>query len=134
MEINIENLVKAQIEEMDLREMVKDVITGMIAKVVRDEIFPQTKERIGKIINAEVEAYMTRPVQTNDGWGERKDYASFEDLFKGEFAKRMKDSWQIQKQVESWCNNRVNELFRSKQKEIGDKIVTEMDKLFPQTK
>lgn len=126
MEINIENLVKERIEDMDLDFVVKEIIGGLITKDVKDTINRVVKEECLAMIRERIATMLDGPVSTDDGWGKREEFPSFMDLFKKEMAARMKDSYDVKREIAKQVEARVKSIMDNQYKEVVEKIVNEL--------
>jgi hypothetical protein len=126
MEINIESLVKERIEDMDLDYVVKEIIGGLIAKDVKETISRTVKEECLVMIRERIADALNGPVKTDDGWGKKEEYPSFGDLFKKEMAARMKDSYDVKREIAKQVEARVKSIMDNQYKEVVEKIVNEL--------
>ncbi len=126
MEINIESLVKERINDMDLEFAVKETIGGLITKEVREIINRIIKEECVKMIAIEIKKMLDGPVKTDDGWGHKEEYPSFMDLFKKEMSVRMKDSYDVKREIGKQVENRVKSIMDNQFREVVEKIVSEL--------
>ena len=123
MEINIESLVRERVEEMDLGRMVRDEIRAIVGKEVREHIAAAVKEQVNAIIGDAIAEIMAGPTTTDDGWGNRKEFPAFEDLFKKAFLEKMNQTWDIKRTIEQKVNERVSSLINQRYMEVITKIV-----------
>jgi hypothetical protein len=126
MEINIESLVKERIEDMDLNDMVKDVIRSLITKEVKAEIHTVVQRECLRMIETEIVKIMEGAVNTDDGWGKKENYASFDDLFKKTIAKQLSGTWEAQKIIGKKVEERVESIMKNQMQGVVEKIVNEL--------
>ena len=126
MEINIEALVKERIGDMELDFVVKEIIGGLITKDVKASISAIVKAECQKMIADEIREVLNGPVKTDDGWGKKEEYPSFMDLFKKEMAARMKDSYDVRREIGKQVEARVKSIMDNQYKEVIEKIVNEL--------
>jgi hypothetical protein len=126
MEINIESLVKERIEDMDLDFMVKEIIGSLITKDVRETINRAVKEECLVMIRERIANALDGPVSTDDGWGKKEEYPTFADLFKREMSARMKDSYDVRREIGKQVEARVRSIMENQYKEVIEKIVNEL--------
>jgi hypothetical protein len=124
--INIEEMVKREIEEMDIPSIVKSIVNKLISDDVRKEINKIVQESCKRMVNAEIMKQLDGEVETDNGWGDRKKFNSFEDMFRAEFKKRLDGQYEIKRVIESAVKEKVSDLFKEKQKEAIDKVVKEL--------
>lgn len=122
MNINIEDLIKQQVEEMDIRGIVKEIIREQITPTAKQEIKEFTKKRVGEMINIEIEEALSKGVSTDDGWGKKESFESFEAMFKIEFKRRLSEEYSIKRTIQGVIEQKVKTLFNEKTKEIQDEI------------
>jgi hypothetical protein len=118
MEINIESLVKERIEDMDLDDMVREAINGLITKQVKDEIV--------KVVQRECLRMVETEVKTNDGWGKKETFESFEILFKKTITEKLKGGWEAEKIIAKKVAERVDSIMKDQYAAVVEKIVNEL--------
>lgn len=105
---------ESYIQDYDFRYLVKEV--------VREKIEGRVKTYVDERIDEEIKKVLDEPVHIDNGWGDRKDYDSFEDLFKQTFNKKLEDNWKMTSTIKQTIENRVDELVKKKTKELTSKI------------
>lgn len=118
----IEKLVKENIEkeisECEIKEMARDTIRELIVSNLKQI----TKEKVDMIIEDEIKRVLSGSIDTDNGWGDKKHFDSFEDFFKIEFSKKMENTWEMQRIIQKTVENKLNELFKKKTKEVTTTI------------
>lgn len=130
MELNIETLVEAQVK----RELEETDIKGVIEATVRDSIRNGVGKEIISGVNAvakhmiaeEVRKALDGEVRTDDGWGKRNVYTSFEELFRATFKKAIDDKYEVKKEIERLVKQRVESLIKQDYNRILEKIVDDI--------
>ena len=121
-----DELLKERIDEIDVREIVQQIVRGLISDDVKRLIVKVTEASIEKIIETEIEIVMKKGVSTDDGWGKKFSYGSFEELFKTEFGRRINGQYDIQRQIERWVKEKSEQMFKDKQAEVVKKVTDEL--------
>lgn len=116
--MTIEDLIKEQIEQLDIKELVQNEIRRLVSDDVKREITKATKEEVQRIITTEVEIQMSKGVKTDDGWGKKESYNSFEEMFKKYFAEALNGKYEIQRIVKEHITNETKKLVDAKTAEI----------------
>lgn len=111
---NIEN----QLKGFDYKEIIRDYVRNIASVEIRE----LCKKHIQSIIESEIQKVMLGEIDTDNGWGERHHYNSFEDLFKEVFHKKLNENWEIKRVIETTVNQRIDELIKKKTKEMTNKI------------
>jgi hypothetical protein len=124
--MTLEEIVAQKIEEIDVNEMVSAIIKNLISDNVKREIDRQVKEKVSNLITVEFDIQMKKPIVTNDGWGKKETYASFEELFKKHFRASMDSTWEVQKTIERLVKERVDTMVREYSKQICEKAANEI--------
>jgi len=124
--LTIEEMIKDRIDEMDLSKMVRDEIRSMIHPMVTGEIFDQARKKVDQIVAQEIDTQMRKGVKTDDGWGNRKEYKSFEDLFRATFRERMDKSWDVQREIKRWTEEKVDQMVKSNKDALIRKLLDSM--------
>lgn len=122
MELNIEALVRQQIEEIDFHQLVRQEIRELISKTVKSDIEKATKEEVKAIIKEEIVLAMKGPVKTDDGWGKKETFESFDDMFKAYFKQCMDSKWEIKEVIARHVKDETSKLVDQKTKEIVDAL------------
>ncbi len=90
--------------------------------VIREKLEKKAEEYIDKKIKEEIERVMEEPVHTDDGWGNKRDYETFEDLFKQTFSERMSRDWEIRRIIERTVEEKTDSLLKNKTKAVTEKL------------
>lgn len=123
MDINIEKLVQERIEDMDMTGLARDEIRDHIRRNTVVQIQKIIEEEVRAIIKEEIAKVMAGEVKTDDGWGKKETYPSFEDLFKQVFQKKMNDSWDAKREIERQVAAKVDALVKGEMNAVVSKIV-----------
>lgn len=126
MNINIEELIKAEIKDMDLALVVREVVTSLIGEEVQLSLRDVIQEESKRIISGQIALVLESPIETDDGWGKREKWESFEVLFKTKFLEKINSHYEMKKTIESQVKARVESLFANSYKEISNKIANEL--------
>lgn len=116
----IEEKVEDYVQERLIKQKVEEVIEKLIAKEVVDywKAISSTnnyfKEKINEIMN--------EPITTDNGWGDRKTYSNFEELFKKTLKSKVDNSYEISNTVKRCVEDRINELIKTQSKELMAKV------------
>lgn len=124
--MTLEEIVTQKIEEIDVSEMVSNFIQKMISDNVRREIDRQVKEKVSDLIQIEFDIQMKKPIETNDGWGKKEKYDSFEELFRKHFRASMDNTWEVKNKIERMVKDRVDEMVKAYSSKICEKAATEI--------
>lgn len=126
MELNIEQLVKDKVEEVDVNYLVRDeiqrAIKGDIARTIKTVI----NQEISATIRMEIDIALGGPIKTDDGWGKRAEYSKFEDLFKKLFAERLNSQWDMKRTIEKVIKDHTAALFNNHEKQINKFIIEKL--------
>ena len=133
MELDMEKLVEAQVrrelEAIDLRSIVQAQIIAEIKDVFKQTVAPKCKEVAGARIEAEIEKCLDGEVHTDDGWGKRKQYSSFEDLFKATLKERLDGTWEMKQTITRLVEKRCASLIKQEYDKVCDKALEEYYKV-----
>lgn len=132
MELNIETLVEAQVkrelEELGLKFIVENEVRSTISKGIGKEIVSNVAAVANQMIAEEVRKALDGEVATDDGWGHRKTYSSFEELFRETFKAKMNSTYDVKKEIEQLVKERVDSLVRQNYNRVLEKITDEITK------
>ena len=124
--MTLEEIVAQKIEELDVEEMVSIIIKNLISDNVRREIDRQVKEKVSSLITVEFDIQLKKPVTTDDGWGKRESYTSFEELFKKHFRAAMENTWEVKNKLDRIVKDRVDDMVKAYSSEICKKAANEI--------
>lgn len=131
--IDVEKMIKDQIDNMDLHYMVTHVIEnelrGKIRDVCEQAVRSMSRETIKVIISEEVADIMNSGFTTNDGWGNDKKHPSFEAFFKQELRKSFSNT-DLQATVRRHVEEQTKELVKNQAKEITSQVMEEILKKY----
>lgn len=125
--MNIENLIKEKVEELNIENLVRLEIKKIIYEDVQKEIKVKLSEQINDLIKKEIEAILKSKVETDDGWGDKKTYDSFEDLFKMHFKKALDNTYDMKRNIERHIKDETEKLVKLKTQEITDFLKKSFD-------
>ncbi|MGE5052034.1 MAG: hypothetical protein ACM3KI_11070 [Bacillota bacterium] len=117
--MTIEDLIKDQIEQLDIKQLVQNEIRKLISDDVKREITKSTKDEVQRIIRCEVDIVMSKGVKTDDGWGRKEEFKSFEEMFKTYFSKQLNEKYEIQRIVKDHITQETKKLVENKTTEIA---------------
>lgn len=130
MNLDIETLVKQQVthefESLDLRGLVEDVVRAEIQQSVAMSIVQDTRDLAQSMIREEIRRFLDGNVETDDGWGKKASYDSFEDLFRATFKKSMSDQFKVKREIDQQVKARVDSLVKQDFSKVIEKIVDEL--------
>ena len=115
--------IEQQVQEIDIAAMVRREIREQIGSQFQREYKSAIRNGIDQIIRDEIEVCMREPINTNDGWGNRATYSSFEDLFKKEFREKLGKTYEVNRTIEKQVKEYVATLFNNEYKQVVDSIV-----------
>ena len=124
--INLEEYLKDALADIDISQIVRQEIVKLVRSEANSEIKRFVKGAIGQIVENEINSILGEPIETDDGWGKKESYQSFEDLFKKEFRAKMNSSWEMKQAIEKHVKARVASLFDDSLKEVVDRIASEL--------
>lgn len=122
----IEEIVKNKVEELDVEEMVREYVYEIVKNTIQESIKKQTKDYVELVIVNEFNEQMAKPLKTDDGWGKKESYDSFEDLFKTEFKKKLSDSWDIKNKINEIVKIKVSELYEKNKANVINNIANSL--------
>lgn len=128
MNIDIENYIQKHLEEMDIAELVRRELRAMVADEFKSTVAPAVRKEIDTIIKTELEVCFSKPIKTDNGWGERKEYASLDDLFKLELYKRLESSYEMKSTIKKLVEAKVSDLMKQHYDAITKKMANELTK------
>jgi len=132
MDLNIESIIEKQvvmeISGHNIEEIVKNEIRKIIASGVGKEIIASVNSVAKHMIAEEVRKALDGEVKTDDGWGKRESYPSFEELFRKTFKREMESKYEVKKEIEQQVSVRVKSLVQQDYNKVIEKIVDEISK------
>ena len=120
-EIIVKSINSYDIEAI-LRESVNDIVLDIVSKDVREQIKLKVKESINIIISEEISKVLAGEIHTDDGWGRKESYVSFEMLFKKSFREKLNDSWDMKKTIENHIKQYTEKLFKDSYQDVANKM------------
>ena len=114
----IEDLLRENIERQ-----LEDYYFGDIIKdIVKEKITKEVDKKIEQIFEKEVEIMFNEPFETNDGWGCKKHYDNFEQLFKQELNKKLESRQELNRLIVQELNRKFDKLIEEKMNYIKEKF------------
>lgn len=126
-EMTIEELVREQVQEMDMSEIVRQEIRKIIERDVSPEIKKSIGANVAEYVKAEIEMIFQKGVKTDDGWGSKTTYSTFEELFKQTFKKAISSNYEIQRIIENSVKARMDEFLKTKSKDIAAALLRQLE-------
>ena len=127
--MDLEKIIEERIKEMDIANMVKEVISKMVSDDIIRTLKRITETEISNIVKTEIEIVLAKPIETDDGWGKKEKYSSFEELFKQTFASKLSSVYDIQKIISSHTKHTIEALWEKNKSAAIEKITQEIKKL-----
>lgn len=118
----IEKIIRENIESRLVDFDYSTVISDFVSEIARDKINSIVNIKINEIIDNEIKNILAGEIDTDNGWGDRKHYNSFEDLFKLTFNEKLNSTWEIKRVIEKTIQDHVDKLIKNKTKELTTKI------------
>ena len=110
----IKTNIESQIKHYDFQYVVQDIVEREMKTKIHEITDEMIKEQVKIVLDSEI--------NTDNGWGKREHWDSFEDMFKDKFLEKLNSDWEIKRVIENTVRDRLNVLFQSKTKELTEKI------------
>jgi hypothetical protein len=110
----IENIIREVVEEKINSYDLKEYIQGKFKSISSDVVTKKIEEEVQRLLN--------EPIVTDDGWSHRESWDSFEAMFKAKFSERMNKTYEIQRVIQRTVEEKLDNLFKQKAKEVSAKI------------
>lgn len=127
MEMNIESIVEKQVVielgQMDLTGIVESEVRKFIVSCVSKGTLSSVNDIAKNMITEEIKKCLEDKITTDDGWGKRETYDSFQALFSKTFKRKMDESYEVKKEIEKQVSARVQSLINQEYTRIIAKIV-----------
>lgn len=131
-------LIKALLKELVTEDMLRDVI-GRIVLDRLDDLFTYhvkcgIEEQVEKEIRSRSDGYIKEVVdrvidgmvRVDDGWGNVKEYGSFDDLVRARIAKQLGSSWSVEEKVREAVDAKIKKLCEQVRKEHVDNMAEQV--------
>ena len=118
----IEKIIRENIESRLADFDYNVVISDFVREIARGEIKSIVNIKINEIIDNEIKNVLTGEIDIDNGWGNRKHYNSFEELFKLTFNEKLNSTYEIKRVIEKTIQDHVDKLIKNKTKELTTKI------------
>lgn len=138
MEKEIDELLEGLIKEKVESYVTEGLITKRIDIIIKDVL----KEKIVNYFNLvsattdffkdKINEILNQPIKVDNGWGDRKTYSSFEELFKTTLKEKIDSDYTISNTVKECVKNRIDKLIETKanelMKEVEKQVILELEK------
>ena len=118
----LENIIRESVENYIDEYTVDRLAKKVILDKIEEKLGLFTNDYIQKKIDESIDGVLKGEINTDDGWGKKEHYDSFEDMFKQRFNKHLNDTWEIKRVIKDTVEERLNDLFKKKAKEVTSKI------------
>lgn len=118
----LKDSVEEYLERVNFDKIAKEVVGELLQDKIRRYFESKGNEVINAMIVNEIKETLNKPVHIDNGWGDKKDYNSFEDMFKQMFAKQLNSNWQMTSLIEKTIKNEIDNLVKARSKELNSKI------------
>jgi hypothetical protein len=129
--MDLQEVILQKVNELNIEEMVKEIIKEQLSHDVRREINRQVESKVSKLIEVEFDIQMKQPVKTDDGWGKKETYSSFEELFKTHFRKAMDSTYEVKNQIGRIVKEKTEAMVKEYStaicKKVAEEIITKCD-------
>lgn len=126
--MEIEKLIQEQIQNVEYENLVTDEIRRCLTGDIKRTINEVMRNEIEDIIKSEIEIVMSGEVFTDDGWGRKEKFNSFENLFKKTFKEKLNSSYDIKRILGENIKKRVSQLYEKNKADAIEKVVDAMTK------
>ena len=124
------------IEEQLSAISILDIVNEQVRNLIRDEVIKEAKRSIHKAVRDEVDSVIAReveimlsgPVHTDDGWGNKQDYDTFEALFKEVFRKKLNESHEMRRTLSRVIEEKVTNAMTKEYTSVTEKLIAELSK------
>lgn len=128
--MDISKYIDSQLRQIDISEIVKNEVRSQISSDIKRELKKAVEKKVDSIIDTEIEIALEEPVTTDDGWGSRKSYPHFSDLFKKVFKEKMASQWDIKRSIEKMVKEKVDEIYKNEHKTFMNRFEEFLNKEF----
>lgn len=124
MEIDINTLIRNQIEELDLSDLVRKEIRALISDATKKHINDAVKAGCTKIVEDEIQKLLfAGEIVISNGWDSKERYANFDEFLRSAFRKAAHEKYEVMRTVEKLVKERITSLLNAKYNEVLEKIV-----------
>ena len=122
-------ILKSLVSEEELKEIViekveeaiEEIITYEFNRTIKNKIETITEDKTNEILDKEIDKILKGEIIIIDGWGNKKRYDSFEDMFKKEVIEQL-ESYHFKKTVETLIKSKIENIFKNKLSGIHELI------------
>lgn len=122
--MNIEQYIEDQLQNVDIKSIVVNEVKNQVGKEIFAAIKRLTEQEITTIIKKEIEIALTQPVSTDDGWGKKEKFDSFDTMFRKVFAEKLNNSYEIKGTIKKMVEEKVSKLYEQNKKEAIERVVS----------
>ena len=127
--MTFEQFLEKQIQGVDLEEIVRQEIRNMISADTRAAIRDIVNKKIETMIVDEFETVISGKVETDDGFGDRQEFESFEELFKKTFRERLNKTYEVKRLLDNLMKDRIDRFLNDNRKDVVKKFVDEVTEM-----
>lgn len=126
MSVDINEYIKEQLESIDVQQIVREEIRSVLKEEatynLSNKIRSLADAEISEIIKVEINKAFQGAVNTDDGWGDKKHFDTFEDLFKSKFQTKLNSDWEVKRTIERTIENKVSEYIKAQAETVTKKV------------
>lgn len=123
------DLLKGIMSEEELKELIgnkvseviENEITYEVRQVIENKIKAITEEKVREVLNKEIDSILKGEIIINDGWGSRKRYDSFEDMFKKEVKEQL-NNYNFERTIEGQIRKKIENIFKNELNGVSELI------------
>lgn len=132
--------IRELLQELVTDEMIENAVSYKVSErfeyIVDKKIKEKVDEFVGnkadEFIKAEIEKVMANQVRIDDGWGNTKNYGSFDDYVRDKISKELRDGWNIGSKVRAAVDAKlkkyVEKAIKEKNEDRVDFVLQELAK------
>ena len=128
MESVVEKYVEKSLQEMDIESIITEKVRQMISEGSGKIIVARVSDAANEMMDKEIRRMIDSGVHTDNGWGDRKTYESFEDLFRDKFKSAITDNYKTQGKIARLVKERVDSLMQQDLDKAIEKVVDAITK------
>lgn len=130
-ELVTDDIIKDVVEDC-VEERIEHLFNYSVEYAIKQRIHDAISDKVDMYIKPEIDKVLENGVRVDNGWGEAKEYGSFDDYVRNAIYKELKSSWRldehVREAVDSKLKKYIEKALKQKYDDRADMVLEDLAK------
>lgn len=118
-------LVSKETIDAAIREIVSDRFDYEFKRIVEETANSILRDKTESYVKEKVDEVLDKPVKTDNGWGKKEYYDSFEHFVKSKINEMIIANYRFSSEIDRMVKEKLDKVIKNVSKEMSEKVVDE---------